>query len=124
MIPALIIAIVWNMLNAEHDAARINKHKKVSHEANAGLYIAFVIVVCFLAHWIAAIPLLSLRPLVFDSWLNTRRGKPFNYQPIAPDSFIDRMENAVFGHKRAWLLSNLLYLALFITSLVIYYKDL
>jgi hypothetical protein len=122
MIPALIIAVIWNLWNAEHDAIRINNNKKVSHEANAGLYLAFIIVVCFLVSWIAAVPLLALRPLLFDSWLNQRRGKPYNYQPETPDSFVDRMENKIFGHKRAWLLSNLFYLVLFIASLYIYFK--
>lgn len=78
--------------------------------------------VFFKGHWTMSISLLFLRSLVFDQYLNVRRGKGFTYQPQDPDSFVDRMENKVFGHKRAWALSNLLYLIIFMGGWVLYEK--
>jgi hypothetical protein len=118
MIYALMAAFLWNVLNAEWDAYRIKKHKQPNHPANAGLYLGLVIFLCFLTDWKLSIALICLRPLVFDHWLNVRRGLPLDYQPKAPKSAIDKIENALFG-KSAWFISNLLYLSGFILGLII-----
>lgn len=119
MIYALSIALVWNILNAEHDAWRIKRNRKVNHPANAGLYVALMLVVCFFLGLKYLFVLLPMRPLVFDQWLNVIRGKPINYQPENPESKVDAFENQIFGHKNAWALSNLIYLILFVAGLFI-----
>jgi hypothetical protein len=126
MIYVLMVAFVWCIVNAEIDRYIIEVKKKVpNHAANAGFYLGFVIVACFFTDWRLALPLLCLRPLVFDNYLNLRRiDKGLTYQPKKPDSVVDRIENAIFGHRNAWTLSNLVYLIGFIAGIIIYQKDL
>lgn len=119
MIYALLICFAYNIINGEWDARRINKHKKVNHAMNAGFYIAIIIGICFVGDWKMVFSCLALRPLVFDHYLNFRRGKPLNYQPQKPDSVVDKFENFLFG-RRAWELSNLCYLLIFIGGWVLY----
>lgn len=109
-----LACILECIINAFIDSRKIKRNKKVNHEANAGLYIGLVVVCCAFTDYWQAIPLLCLRPLIFDNVLNLLRGKPLMYQPINPDSVVDKFENAVFGHKKAWAISNLLYLIGFI----------
>lgn len=118
----ILACVIFCIVNGEIDARKIKKNKKVNHEANAGLYLALVIVLSFLTDWKLGIGLLCVRPLVFDQYLNVRRGLPFNYQPLKPDSVVDRMENKLFGHKHAWLVSNLIYLTGLAVSIIIYEK--
>lgn len=89
---------------------------------NAGFYIAIVIGICFVGDWKMCFSCFALRPLVFDHYLNMRRGKPINYQPMKPDSVVDKFENKLFG-KHAWALSNLVYLAVFIGGWIFYEKS-
>lgn len=119
MIYALLICFAYNIANGEWDAWKIRKQKKVNHAMNAGFYIALVIAICFVGDWKMSISLLALRPLVFDNYLNLRRGLPLNYQPKAPKSVVDKIENAVFG-RYAWGVSNLIYLLIFVAGLFIY----
>jgi hypothetical protein len=72
----------------------------------------------FYVLWLT-LAMLAVRPLVFDQYLNVRRGKPFNYQPANPDSWVDRMENRLFG-KRAWAMSNAVYLAGLLVGVFLY----
>lgn len=116
-----MICFAYNILNGEWDAWKIKRHKKVNHAMNAGFYIAIIIGICFVGDWKMCFSLFALRPLVFDHYLNLRRGKELNYQPQNPESVVDRIENKLFG-KYAWVLSNLCYLIIFITGWVLYEK--
>lgn len=124
MIPALIITVFLCLITAEVDAYRFKRNRKTSHFMNLFMALSLAGFFVLTSGWLVGLAVVFLVPLVFDPYLNHRRGLRFNYQPEKPDSLIDKMENAVFGHKRAWLLSSLLYLASFIAVLILYYKDL
>jgi hypothetical protein len=123
------LCIIFCIVNGEHDARKFARHKTISHFNNGLLYCLFVAAISHVVGWVVTmdafyvlwltLAMLAVRPLVFDQYLNVRRGKPFNYQPATPDSFIDRMENALFG-RHAWAMSNAVYLALFITGILKY----
>lgn len=127
---SISLCIIFCILNAEYDAWKFKKQEKISHFNNGLIYCLFVAAISFTVGWVATMDaffvlwltfaMLCVRPLVFDQWLNVRRGKPLNYQPMAPDSVIDKMENSLFGHKRAWVVSNAIYLAGLITGILIY----
>jgi hypothetical protein len=104
-------AVLYNLVNAAHDARRINNSQFINHGKNGLLYGLYIITcVLFSSSTLLAVALLSLRPLIFDQALNVMRKLPLNYQPVNPDSAVDRLENGVFGHKRAWMMSNMIYL--------------
>lgn len=118
MIPAIMICFAFNVLNALHDAWRIKKHLKIKHWINGTLYLIVVAVCSFIWSWLLILPLLCLRPLVFDSLLNIFRGNDLDYQPENPESVIDDWENRLFG-SLAWELSTLLYLVGFVAGIVL-----
>lgn len=119
MIYAIVITFVTSVLNAEYDALLIRRGKKPNHAMNLFMCLSLVGFLCLVQGFMIGLPMLFFVPLVFDNWLNFRRGLSFRYQPENPDSKIDQLENKLFGHKRAWLMSNLIYLSGFIAGIVL-----
>lgn len=115
----------WKTKRATRDPTK----KGPNHPANAGFYAA-LITGCALVegmlngfNWrllALVVCLLTERCLVFDQYLNVRRfgWKGFTYQPENPKSGIDRIENVIFGHKRAWAWSNAVYLVVLVVFVV------
>lgn len=100
------------------DAHKIKKHRKVNHWFNLFMALSLAGFCTLIYGWCVGVAMLPLISLVFDQYLNWRRGLPINYQPMKPESVIDKAENALFGHKNAWLFSNLLYLKMFVILVV------
>jgi hypothetical protein len=110
-----IAFIVLNILNAVHDADRIKKHKRIYHAYFGGGYIIAIGLVCWLTgFWYLGPPLLFLRQLTFDPFLNKLRGLPINYIPSNPKSLIDQLENKIFG--RNWNLKAIVYVLCLLVS--------
>lgn len=107
MITAIIIQIVFNILNAYIDAYRIFKNKTIAHGINLGCYAAVVItelVVLKLVWWMAVIFCIAAfcnRQNFFDIPLNWRRGLKWNYmsQDKPPKAWWDRQEYKLFGNN-------------------------
>lgn len=105
-------------MNAEMDAYKIKKDRPVNHPMNLFMALSLASSVALVQGWLVGLTLLFLIPLVFDQYLNVRRGKPFNYQSKSTGSIIDKIENFLF-QKYAWYASNAIYLACFIAGTIL-----
>lgn len=110
MIPYLIaqlVLIIFNLLNAWHDAERIRLQKRIYHGINFGVYALLFGVLCWAFHWnVGVIALFSVsafccRNISFDIPLSLRRGLKWDYVSTAkpPKSILDRIEIRVFGYN-------------------------
>lgn len=98
MIYALLIAVALNIINAFIDSIRIKKNIRINHTVNAVVYL----VLCIgsgiaLGNIWFVIPMLFIRPVVFDVLLNILRGlNPFHVS-ITTTSVIDKWEVKLLG---------------------------
>lgn len=104
---AQFFLVMFNLLNALNDAARIKKNKRIYHGLNFGAYALYCAALCWLARWNAGvITLFSVsafcnRNISFDIPLNLRRGLKWDYVSLAkpPKAFLDRIEIRLFGYN-------------------------
>lgn len=122
---AQLFLVLFNLLNAANDAARIKKNKRIYHSINFGAYALFCMALCWFAHWdIGVITLFCVsaffqRQLSFDIPLNLRRGLKWDYVSLAkpPKALLDKIEIRLFGYNgRAPVF---MYAALWMACLII-----
>lgn len=122
-----IILALFNILNSQWDAYRILKHKSIAHALNFGAYATLVGAIIWLQDYpwqceiVFVISAFFQRQLVFDTFLNLRRGKAWDYMSTAnpPKAIMDRIERKIFGYdgKAAFFT----YLKCFVLCTFIYY---
>ena len=106
IVDQLILAL-FNYLNSQIDAYKILQNKTIAHGVNFGAYAALTAALVYLSHdtfWASFTFCLSAffnRNLVFDSFLNKKRGLSIYYVSTAevPSSFLDRIEIRIFGRN-------------------------
>lgn len=108
---AHLFLILFNLLNALNDAARIKKNKRIYHGINFGAYAVFTGLICWYAHnnyqwniWhfvLFGVSAFTNRQFSFDIPLNLRRHLPFDYVTKAkpPAAWLDRQEIRAFGYN-------------------------
>lgn len=96
---------LFNFVNSRIDAYRILKNKSIAHGINFAAYAVFTGAMC----WVAGYDLKDIvyfcitaffnRQVVFDTFLNLRRGLPYYYQSTAnpPKAIMDKIERKLFG---------------------------
>lgn len=102
-----LVLIGWNVINSRIDAYRILKHKAIAHGINFGAYVLMVGALFWLGRFeekesiLFGISAFFNRNIVFDSFLNKRRGLSIFYVSTAqpPKSWWDRVEISVFGRN-------------------------
>jgi hypothetical protein len=96
MTSIIIIAIFLNVAHAIIDGYMIKKNIKINHTLGATIYLIVCVVVCLLfADLWHVIPMLCIRPVVFDPLLNIFRGlNPFHVS-MTTTSVIDKWERKV-----------------------------
>lgn len=110
MTTIIVIAVFLNLAHAMIDAYRISKSKKdIVHWPGAAIYLSL----CLLSAYVFAnvwyvIPMLFIRPVVFDPLLNMFRSlNPFHVS-MSTTSVIDKYEVRLLGtngfvHWLVWL---------------------
>lgn len=118
MTTIIVLAVFINIAMAGFDYYRISNNKKINHTVNAIVYTALAALCAYLfANLWYIIPMLLLRPVVFDVLLNVFRGlNPFHVS-LTTTSVIDKWEVKLLG-TRGWL-HWLVWLGLSIVSIVI-----
>lgn len=109
MTTIIVIAVFLNIVNAVIDWYRIKKNIRIDHRINAGVYTVLCVVACLLfTNLWYVIPMLLIRPVVFDPLLNIlRKLNPFHVS-MTTTSVIDKWEVKLLGtngflHWIVWL---------------------
>lgn len=98
MILTIAIFTLVNIILSFTDAHKIIKGTTINHVLNAAIYTAIVIVPFFVFHnWLLIAALLFNRLLFFNIFLSLFRGKKWDYIPLQPVSYTDRMAKLVFN---------------------------
>jgi hypothetical protein len=117
MTSILIIAIIVNIAMAGLDYYRIKNNMKINHTINAFAYLLICCGVCLThANLWYVIPMLLIRPVIFDPLLNIFRGlNPFHVS-MTTTSVIDKWERKVttngFVQWLVWLGATILSIVL------------
>ena len=118
MIWIILIAILINTGLAFYDSYRMKNNYRISHGVNAGVYVILCVITALLFGNIwYAVPMLLIRPVVFDPVLNMANNlNPF-HQSMTTTSIMDKMERKLFGSNG--FLPWLMYLILFAVSVIL-----
>lgn len=115
----LLVAAGYNILNAYHDAQRIEAGKRIFHGLNGLLYLALCtgLYFAYRPEWSGVVCVILLRKLVFDLALNTFRGLPLFYFSRKTGSIIDKWTLRIVGNNMI-LLYSLITAAIIILNLL------
>lgn len=109
MTTIIVLAVFFNIINAGLDWYRIGKNIKINHTINAVVYTALCALCAYaFANLWYIIPMLFIRPVVFDPLLNMfRKLHPFHVS-LTTTSVIDKWEVKLLGtngfvHWLIWL---------------------
>lgn len=97
----IVIAAFLNIIDAFVDAYRIKKREKkdgkdIDHTPGWIIYtIVCAIIALLFGNIFYSVPMLFIRPVVFDPVLNVLRGKYIFYVSRTTTSVIDRIENKI-----------------------------
>jgi len=111
-----LLYIPFAIFRAWLDAKRIKDGKRIYHGVNGAITLACAGLVFWLADWKAALALLFITRVFFDTALNYFRGLPLDYVSLNPKSIVDRLEKKVFG-LNGWT-PKIIYLFIIVSLLI------
>lgn len=118
MIIPLSIAAMLNILLAYYDSYRMKENRRIQHGVNALIYAAICVCIALVYGnvWYA-LPMILIRPIIFDPVLNMFNQKNPFHVSLTTTSIIDKWERKVLGNNGFvhWLVA----VGLFIISVLL-----